>query len=218
MKIQSVFIVPPLWGAPHTFKKAGYDLAKHPNEADAIVLMGGEDINPKLYEQHAHPRSYFNDARDENELRFIRQYRDKKPFIGICRGAQLLNVMAGGSMWQHVLGHSGTHEVFIEPYKQIKRQTVITNSVHHQMMRPTGKAEIIGFAKTSPARERMTELNQHPSTIRQVETEGGDRHEDPEIVYYPDEAFFCFQAHPEFGHAETTKVFFDIMPKAFADN
>lgn len=209
MKIKSVFIVPPRFGAEGIFKRNGYELSPTVDDADAIVLMGGEDINPALYKQDKHPKTWFNQNRDDREVAFIDKFRGKKPFIGICRGAQLLNVKAGGSMWQHVNNHSGVHVVHVEPYKQIKRYAFEGNSVHHQMMRPTDKAEIIGFSVHSTLRECMLD----GALVRQ----SSDDHEDPEIVYYPDDAFFCWQGHPEFGHAETAKNFFDIMPKAFAE-
>lgn len=75
-----------------------------------LVVTGGGDLNAALYGQGEHPD---NDSphpvRDEWELALAREAvaRDM-PYLGICRGAQVLNVALGGSLIQHVpdlVGH-----------------------------------------------------------------------------------------------------------------
>ena len=77
---------------------------------DALVLTGGSDITPERYRQRPHPRTTtVRPWRDDWELRLLeRALAAGLPVLGVCRGAQLLNVALGGTLDQHVpdtLGH-----------------------------------------------------------------------------------------------------------------
>lgn len=66
---------------------------------DAVIISGGDDIDPRLYLPDA-PDSDRDYARDALELAVIRRALAKNlPLLGICRGAQLLNVALGGSLY-----------------------------------------------------------------------------------------------------------------------
>jgi gamma-glutamyl-gamma-aminobutyrate hydrolase PuuD len=71
---------------------------------DALVLSGGSDIDPEHYQQ---PLSQHTKVvrpwRDDWELRLLRHALDGAlPVLGVCRGAQLLNVALGGTLDQHI--------------------------------------------------------------------------------------------------------------------
>jgi putative glutamine amidotransferase len=72
------------------------------HRADGVVLAGGLDVDPALYGETMHPScSLADDARDAFELELARRcLRDGVPLLGICRGMQVLNVAAGGSLIQ----------------------------------------------------------------------------------------------------------------------
>ncbi|OBI69178.1 gamma-glutamyl-gamma-aminobutyrate hydrolase [Mycobacterium sp. E796] len=79
---------------------------------DALVITGGYDLDPAHYGQDPHPATDEpRTDRDAWELALLRGGLDRGlPVLGICRGAQLLNVAFGGTLHQHlpdVLGHSG---------------------------------------------------------------------------------------------------------------
>jgi putative glutamine amidotransferase len=79
---------------------------------DALVITGGKDIDPAVYGQPPHPATDEpGPQRDSWEFALVRgALRRRLPLLGICRGAQLLNVALGGTLHQHlpdVIGHDG---------------------------------------------------------------------------------------------------------------
>ena len=79
---------------------------------DGLLITGGNDVDSAAYGQQPHPS---NDKpareRDEWEFALLRRALERQlPVLGICRGAQVLNVALGGTLHQHlpdVIGHSG---------------------------------------------------------------------------------------------------------------
>ena len=93
---------------------------------DGLVLTGGEDIDPELYNEQRHELlGPLSPGRDEFEY-LIGSEADRigMPILAICRGCQMLNVIRGGSLLRDVDGHrvnngpspaDKTHPIFIEP-------------------------------------------------------------------------------------------------------
>jgi gamma-glutamyl-gamma-aminobutyrate hydrolase PuuD len=77
---------------------------------DALVLIGGGDVQATRYGQLADPRGAGSSrARDELELALLDAALDRDlPLLAICRGMQLLNVGLGGDLLQHLPDHLGT--------------------------------------------------------------------------------------------------------------
>ncbi|GAA4080649.1 gamma-glutamyl-gamma-aminobutyrate hydrolase family protein [Actinomadura miaoliensis] len=71
---------------------------------DGLVVAGGGDIDPALYGAEPHPEvSGVRDFRDGSELALVHAALDRDlPFLGICRGLQVLNVALGGTLVQHL--------------------------------------------------------------------------------------------------------------------
>jgi len=114
-----------------------------------LLLMGGTDVNPKLYGEEARPETEAPDQqRDAAELRLIWAALDRDlPILGICRGLQILNVYHRGTLIQHlspVEVHdvetddkgAPAHEVSIEAETELARIAKTdrwrVNSRHHQ--------------------------------------------------------------------------------------
>lgn len=78
---------------------------------DALVLAGGSDMDPATYGAVRHPQTLgTNPERDAFELALAqRAVQRDMPFLGICRGMQVLNVARGGTLLQH-LPESHGHE------------------------------------------------------------------------------------------------------------
>jgi putative glutamine amidotransferase len=98
---------------------------------DGLMVIGGADLDPSVYGE---PRSEHTEKtyreRDEFELALTRAALERRlPFLGICRGMQLLNVALGGTLNQHLVDGDGTnthrrvigtfsgteHEIDLEP-------------------------------------------------------------------------------------------------------
>lgn len=74
---------------------------------DGLVIPGGVDINPARYHQRNVASRNINNYVDKLQLQLVDQFvKAGKPVFGICRGEQLLNVYFGGTLKQHINGHS----------------------------------------------------------------------------------------------------------------
>ena len=125
-------------------------------DLDGLVLQGGADVCPRTYgEEPLRPEWDGDEVRDRYELEVVRRFHDAgKPILGLCRGAQVLNVAFGGTLYQDIgtqvpdaLVHrdwdaydTHTHEVDLVAgsglaalYPGVTTATV--NSVHHQAVK-----------------------------------------------------------------------------------
>jgi putative glutamine amidotransferase len=118
---------------------------------DGICLSGGPDLDPAAYGARAHEQlGPTEPALDRFELELARAADAAGlPLLGVCRGAQALNVARGGTLRQHVEGHRQTelatrptHAVRIAPRSRVAgvlgaRATQV-NSFHHQAVEELG--------------------------------------------------------------------------------
>lgn len=122
-----------------------------------LVLTGGEDLDPGLFGEPAHPATDApHAARDAYEIALARAAHEQRvPTLAICRGAQVLNVALGGTLVQDLpsqepsdIEHSPAgkraervHTVSIEPGSRLASivgtRRISTNSSHHQAVRRT---------------------------------------------------------------------------------
>ncbi len=118
---------------------------------DAVVLAGGPDVDPGHYGEPPHPRAgQPRPERDAAELAVLHRALERGiPVLGVCRGAQVLNVGLGGTLVQHVpdaVGHSGhnpspgvfgTVEVALEAGSRVGAALGVEATVrchHHQAL------------------------------------------------------------------------------------
>ena len=110
-----------------------------------IVLSGGPDLHPSAYGAEPHPELGPTEPDlDRFELSLVRRADARlMPVLGICRGAQILNVARGGTLHQHLPGHRQddpgdrtTHEVRLSQRSTASSLLGTTrldvNSFHHQ--------------------------------------------------------------------------------------
>jgi putative glutamine amidotransferase len=142
---------------------------------DALILTGGAgDVDPALYGQEPHPETGpIQEERDAYELALARAAVERGvPTLGICRGMEVLNVVYGGSIEQHlpdVLGHEehrhtpGTyadHEVRLVSGSLAARaagsESTPVKSHHHQGIKEVGSGlEVTGWAAEDDAVEAL---------------------------------------------------------------
>jgi putative glutamine amidotransferase len=91
-------------------------LERDPDEVldllDGLILAGGADIDPAAYGERAHAETTGTvPERDGFEIALARRALERDvPLLGICRGMQLMNVAAGGTLLQHLPDSHGHHE------------------------------------------------------------------------------------------------------------
>ncbi len=135
---------------------------------DAFLFSGGVDVDPARYgESVTADNVEICSLRDEFELELAKillfEYPEL-PVLGICRGAQLLNVAAGGTLYQDILGHrqeepgsEGPFAVEIKKGSALERITgkkrTFVNSFHHQAVKDAAP----GFAITATSADGIPE-------------------------------------------------------------
>jgi gamma-glutamyl-gamma-aminobutyrate hydrolase PuuD len=150
-----------------------------------LILWGGEDIGTSLYHEkpNSHCTSEQPSKRDLIELDMIAEAISMNmPIIGICRGAQLVCVAAGGSLMQHIDKHLGLHNITLHDEEDT---TIVCNSSHHQMMVPNSNAKILASATHTTG----VDGNNKQVTVESV----------PEVVYFPIINALGIQPHPEWS-------------------
>jgi len=118
---------------------------------DGILLSGGTDIEPERYGASSETDAFAPEPdRDEFELDLLNAAAEyEKPMLGICRGLQMLNVFAGGTLNQDVPSHAAFdkppstpfHPVTIEPGSVLGGlygPSIEVNSLHHQTVDKVG--------------------------------------------------------------------------------
>lgn len=199
------------------FTKEGWEIVDEIYTADLIQFTGGTDVSPYLYGEKQHPKTHPNAERDKREvIVFAVALRDNIPMVGICRGAQFLNVMCGGKLWQDVSGHAvgAAHEVV----DLVTDESFRATSTHHQMMKPGKGGKVIGVADESKWRSGMS--NSGKVIHYQLKALNDF---DPEIVLYPSHNTLCFQPHPEYaGIPDLSERYFRyiykyLFPKGYVE-
>lgn len=153
---------------------ARYAPALGPDHFDGLLLCGGGDIDPALFQQ---PDSGLNrdvdHRRERSDLTLIPAFiAQRKPVFGICRGMQMLNVALGGTLAQDLGQGCGTHEgtqrgdrfhpvsaASGSSLEQLYGPRFPVNSCHHQAV----NAPAPGFRITCRADDGTVEGMEHES-------------------------------------------------------
>ena len=187
------------------FVRAECTLAESILKADLVVFTGGEDVNPALYGEEPHRKTFYNNERDAEEiLAYETCLALGTPMFGVCRGAQFLHVMNGGQLYQDVDNHNGNHTMW-----DVRNKTLIekVSSVHHQMCMPNtgGGMEVLAI---SAGTSNVRWFNDKEHSM--------GRTQDIEAYFYRDTCCFGVQGHPEYrGYSEyllwTLKMMEDLI-------
>lgn len=140
------------------------DLHRKVDRLDALLLTGGEDIDPELYDAPRHLANYINSARDELEMELLNLAAEMDiPLLAVCRGSQLLSVKYGGHLVNidakddihsfrltNMIKFTG-HHVDIVPESRLAKIfpdfELMTNSIHHQSIADAGTLNVSARSK-----------------------------------------------------------------------
>ncbi len=146
------FIIPPLADVANATEII--------RQISGLIISGGDfDVDPKLYGEEPHPKlGQLNPLRTRYESSLaLEAFKRKLPVLGICGGIQLINVLAGGTLYQDISSqhpnpiiHQQTHNK-TEPshmikldtasrlYRIIGQEQLAVNSTHHQAVKDIGR-------------------------------------------------------------------------------
>lgn len=176
---------------------------------DGLLITGGNfDVNPRCYGQEiTSDKVSTKDKRTKFEIAICRLAMDKKmPLLGVCGGEQLMNVVMGGTLLQHIpdsiknpleheqkqAKHIPTHSISINEASMLHKITgskeYYVNTTHHQAVDKLGK----GFTASAIASDGVIEAIENPN--------------------HP----FCFgvQWHPEYLSTPEDNLLFEAFLKA----
>jgi putative glutamine amidotransferase len=150
---------------------------------DGLLLSGGADVDPALYGQTPHPLTVVDPARDAFEIPLSREALTREmPVFAICRGVQVLNVAAGGSLVQDIpaavesdLNHAlsqpkdaAAHPVQVSPGSRLADAlgpatnlvSCAVNSRHHQAVADVAPS----FVVTATSPDGVVEAIERPAS------------------------------------------------------
>ncbi len=175
------------------------DAKAYIDQVDALVLAGGADIDPLLYNEEPLPELGITEPeRDLFELALIKEaWKQEKPIMGICRGLQILNVAFGGSLYQDLsyypeleVAHIQktpwqypTHSVTIAKdsllAEALGTKSVI-NSYHHQSIKELADVfkpiawstdGIIEAFESNDSKQNVLAMQWHPELLLETTTD-----------------------------------------------
>ncbi|NLU75180.1 gamma-glutamyl-gamma-aminobutyrate hydrolase family protein [Streptomyces sp. HNM0575] len=152
---------------------------------DALVVSGGPDVEPARYGAETAPDCGPADPeRDAWELALTRAALDQGvPLLGICRGMQILNVLLGGTLVQHMEGHRGSPGVFAEHgvrpvagtrLAEVLPEPVSVPTYHHQAVARLGEGLVAG-------------AHAEDGTVEALELPGGEHPFVLAVQWHPEE-------------------------------
>ena len=153
--------------------------AEYAATIDALMLSGGEDVNPLLFGDEPRVELGLTDLnRDRWELALLAACEKRgMPILGVCRGMHVMNVHRGGTLYQDItaetdsrLGHgafdhpmeSFHHSITIDAESHLatifERRELVVNSFHHQAVRDLGHNLVV----TARAADNVIEALEDP--------------------------------------------------------
>jgi len=166
---------------------------------DALVIGGGDDIGAEHYGGDVEAMVRADPERDKLEIEWIRRALENEiPLLGICRGAQLINVVLGGTLHQDIrpLRKRTYNRPGLLPTKQVRlkadsslaracgKTRIRVNSLHHQAVdKPGADVRIVGWD--------LDEITQAIECLKGREIIGVQWH--PEYLFYLPSQFALFR-------------------------
>jgi len=161
-------------GIPFILPPASHDavIDKYSEMLDGLLLTGGVDVDPLLFGEQPAGTREITPERDTFEIKLVRKFMSlNKPILGICRGIQVLNIAAEGSIFQDiesqvpsVIKHMQeaprwhpTHTIEIVPGTKLGKiyrvPKAVVNTFHHQAVKDAAP----GFCVSAVAADGIIE-------------------------------------------------------------
>lgn len=169
------------------------DAAALVDRLDGLLLSGGVDVDPALFDQAPHPKlGQVDRRRDDFELALTREaLRRDRPILAICRGHQVLNVATGGTLIQDIpsivtgaVEHDArgprwrrVHRVDLSAPSRLReilgQDAMSVNSFHHQAVDRVGEGLVVSARSEdgvvegleAPARRFVLAVQWHPESF-----------------------------------------------------
>ncbi len=141
------------------------------SKLDGIVLSGGADVDPAIHSPEEDPGlSKFEPGRDSHEFEILNKAIEKDvPVLGICRGIQVINVHAGGTLFQDIPDHANINKPYDDRHHKVRFKAgsilsdiygseIEVNSLHHQAINKIAEGiEVVGWSSGGEATEEVIE-------------------------------------------------------------
>jgi putative glutamine amidotransferase len=157
------------------------EIAKLLEIIDGLLLSGGKDVDPFYFGEETLPQcGEITPLRDAFEIKLAGMaIKDNVPVLGICRGAQVLNIAAGGTIYQDINtqlagclkhyqqapGWAAAHRINIEKGSLLEAalqcSEIRVNSYHHQAVRDAAP----GFKICAKSSDGVVEAVEGPSGL-----------------------------------------------------
>lgn len=177
----------PLFEESHSISAARYA-----DRLDALILTGGEDVDPQLYNEAPHAKLQdICRKRDDYEIALLHAFLAAgKKVLGICRGLQLINVAFGGTLYQDIDSQCArtasyvhttkddrwyhlAHSVSLQTGTQINRllqvHEIMVNSIHHQAIKTLGDSLVASAYAEQDSIIEAIESTRYPSQLLAVQ-------------------------------------------------
>lgn len=166
------------------------------NESNFVILPGGMDISPELYNSKNVACHTFNQSLDFRQWTLLGEaHHEDKFIIGICRGAQMITAYNGGKLIQDVTGHFGDHSITFQDGRVCQ-----VTSCHHQMCYPFNLPKedynILAWSTDNLSDHYYSDGLENPPC-------------EPEVIWYPKTKMLAIQGHPEWMNSNN--MFIEII-------
>ena len=104
MSRQTMVLMIPAVCSDGVVNRSSFRLSDYADFLDGLILQGGADVSPQCYRESPLQADWAGDRhRDAYEMELLHEFMERgRPVLGICRGAQLINVALGGTLWQDI--------------------------------------------------------------------------------------------------------------------
>lgn len=166
-----------------------YTRAKDFESTDILLYTGGADVSPSLYGEKPLMSTSCDTGQDTIDAYFYHKaVEQNKMIVGICRGAQFINVLNGGRLWQDVSRHALRGGKKHEATDVESGRAIMVSSLHHQecILAKDGIPLLTAKEAAYKRTEKVTwQRRMNPSA------------QDMEAFWYPKTFCLGFQPHPE---------------------